>query len=119
MAVGRTSEELIEALQDKAAPASFDLAGLFEHVVLENMKLTGMYALAQSLEYKRELASQTTFSQTEYPFAQGRAFVFASEYAQVLPTNLAEQYVRAAVEALQTPNGAIPVKISALKALNK
>jgi len=94
MAVGRTSEELIQGLQDKETPASFDLAGLFEHVVLENMKLT------------------------QYPFAQGRAFVFASEYAQVLPTNLAEQYVRAAVEALQTPNGTIPVKISALKALN-
>jgi hypothetical protein len=36
-----------------------------------------------------------------------------------LPTNLAEQYVRAAVEALQAPEGTIPVKISALKALNK
>ncbi|KAM3584016.1 hypothetical protein VKS41_003985 [Umbelopsis sp. WA50703] len=94
MAVGRTSEELIQALQDKENPANFDLAGLFEHVVLENMKLT------------------------EFPFAQGRAFVFASEYAQVLPTNLAEQYVRAAVEALQAPEGTIPVKISALKALN-
>jgi len=94
MAVGRTSEELIQALQDKEAPVSFDLAGLFEHVVLENMKLT------------------------EFPFAQGRAFVFASEYAQVLPTNLAEQYVRAAVEALKTTDGTIPVKISALKALN-
>lgn len=56
---------------------------------------------------------------TEFPFAQGRAFVFASEYAQVLPTNLAEQYVRAAVEALKTTDGTIPVKISALKALNK
>jgi hypothetical protein len=42
MAVGRTSEELIQALQDKEAPVSFDLAGLFEHVVLENMKLTGI-----------------------------------------------------------------------------
>lgn len=46
MAVGRTSEELIQALQDKEAPVSFDLAGLFEHVVLENMKLTGMYGRA-------------------------------------------------------------------------
>jgi hypothetical protein len=43
MAVGRTSEELIQGLQDKETPASFDLAGLFEHVVLENMKLTRMY----------------------------------------------------------------------------
>jgi hypothetical protein len=47
MAVGRTSEELIQALQDKENPANFDLAGLFEHVVLENMKLTGRSKAAQ------------------------------------------------------------------------
>lgn len=71
------------------------------------------------MEKQRKSLSHLHIPMTEFPFAQGRAFVFASEYAQVLPTNLAEQYVRAAVEALKTTDGTIPVKISALKALNK
>lgn len=51
MAVGRTSEELVQALQDKENPANFDLAGLFEHVVLENMKLTGKAIVHQMLRH--------------------------------------------------------------------
>lgn len=54
----------------------------------------------------------------EYPFLQGRAFVFASEFAKILPTEMASQYVSVAVHALQAPTSGIPVKISALRALN-
>ena len=55
----------------------------------------------------------------EYPFLQGRAFIFASEFARSLPSEMAGQYVAAAVYALQSPDSSTPVKISALRALNK
>lgn len=54
-----------------------------------------------------------------FPFLQGRAFVIASELVEILPPELASNYVRVAVEALQTPDGSIPLKVSALRALNK
>ncbi|KAF0552301.1 ARM repeat-containing protein [Gigaspora margarita] len=91
-AVGFVSNELITALQDKASKVKFDLPGLFEHVVFDHL------------------------TATEYPFLQGRAFVFASQYAVMLPGELASRYVSEAVCAIQGI-GAIPVKVSALRAL--
>ncbi|RUS18224.1 hypothetical protein BC937DRAFT_89014 [Endogone sp. FLAS-F59071] len=41
LAIGRASDELIESIQDKESGVQFDLAGLFNHVVLEHMKSTG------------------------------------------------------------------------------
>ncbi|CAG8680386.1 6167_t:CDS:10, partial [Gigaspora rosea] len=84
-AVGFVSNELITALQDKASEVKFDLPGLFEHVVFDHL------------------------TATEYPFLQGRAFVFASQYAVLLPGELASRYVSEAVCAIQGI-GAIPVK---------
>ncbi|KAI9258508.1 armadillo-type protein [Sporodiniella umbellata] len=94
LSVGRLSEELTEALSDPSKDVVFDLKSLFDHVVLEDMKAA------------------------EFPFLQGRAFVFASEFAKILPTEMASQYVSVAVHALQAPESGIPVKISALRALN-
>ncbi|KAI7859526.1 armadillo-type protein [Circinella umbellata] len=94
LAIGRSAEDLIDGLKDESRTVQFDLKSLFDHVVLESM------------------------NQTAFPFLQGRAFVFASEFAKVLPTEMASQYVMAAVNALQSPASSIPVKISALRALN-
>ncbi|KAI9307964.1 armadillo-type protein [Cunninghamella echinulata] len=94
LAIGRLSEDLTEALEDDSKTVQFDLKSLFDHVVLEDMKLA------------------------EYPFLQGRAFVFASEFAKILPAEMSNQYVAVAVNALQSPDSGIPVKISALNALN-
>ncbi|KAJ8502778.1 hypothetical protein ONZ45_g11445 [Pleurotus djamor] len=55
----------------------------------------------------------------EFPFLQGRAFVFASEYAQLLPLQLAGQYLEAAIHVLEAPESSIPVKVSAVKAVKK
>ena len=55
----------------------------------------------------------------EYPFLQGRGFVFASQYAKLLPTQLAGQYLDAAVQVIEADNAGIPVKISAVKAVHK
>ncbi|CAG8581226.1 3908_t:CDS:10 [Cetraspora pellucida] len=91
-AVGFVSNELATVLQDDAPKVKFDLPGLFEHVVFGHL------------------------TATEYPFLQGRAFVFASQYATLLPGELASRYVSEAVCAIQGV-GAIPVKVSALRAL--
>ncbi|KAK8849809.1 hypothetical protein IAR55_005145 [Kwoniella newhampshirensis] len=53
--------------------------------------------------------------QSETPFLQGRAFVFASQYASLLSDHMAGQYLDAAVQALDSPDVTVPVKISAVK----
>lgn len=55
----------------------------------------------------------------EYPFLQGRAFVFASQYAKLLPLQLAGQYLEAAIHVIEASEPGIPVKISAVKAIHK
>ncbi|KAI8076801.1 armadillo-type protein [Halteromyces radiatus] len=94
LAIGRVAEELVEAQNDEYRHVLFDLKGLFDNVVLEDMKAT------------------------DFPFLQGRAFTFASEFAKVLPAEMASQYVAVAVNALQDPTSGVPVKISAFRALN-
>ncbi|KAF5345146.1 hypothetical protein D9758_009691 [Tetrapyrgos nigripes] len=54
----------------------------------------------------------------DYPFLQGRGFVFASQYAKLLPMQLAGQYLDAAVQVIEAPEANIPVKVSAVKAVH-
>lgn len=91
LAVGLFSGELSEVIKSGTSPV--DVGALFDHVVLGNL------------------------SEHDYPFLQGRSFVFASQFASILPANLAGQYVSAAVEAVLKSPSAV-VKVSALKALN-
>ncbi|KAI9103094.1 armadillo-type protein [Phlyctochytrium arcticum] len=91
LALGRVNEELIEAIQSESV--SFDLEGLFNHIVLQGMKYN------------------------EHPFLQGRSLWFASQFAEVLPSDLIAQYMGAAVEALNSDVATAAVKVSALKAL--
>ncbi|KAG9008099.1 hypothetical protein FRB90_009086, partial [Tulasnella sp. 427] len=53
----------------------------------------------------------------ELPFIQGRGFVFASEFADFLPSNLFSQYLQAVIAALENSSVSMPVKVSAVKAL--
>lgn len=92
LAVGLLAGELCDAIKSGEA-SPIDVESLFDQVVLANM------------------------SEHSFPFLQGRAFVFASQFAPILPSNLAAQYVSAAVEAILKSSSAV-VKISALKALN-
>lgn len=52
------------------------------------------------------------------PFLQGRAFVFASQFAGSLSKNVAEQYLNATVQALGSDAG-VTVKICAVKTVRK
>ncbi|PBL00281.1 ARM repeat-containing protein [Armillaria gallica] len=55
---------------------------------------------------------------SDFPFLQGRGFVFASQYAKLLPIQLAGQYIDAAVQVIESNEGSIPVKISAVRAVH-
>uniref|UniRef100_A0A0W0FXL4 Importin N-terminal domain-containing protein n=1 Tax=Moniliophthora roreri TaxID=221103 RepID=A0A0W0FXL4_MONRR len=56
--------------------------------------------------------------QAEFPFLQGRGFVFASQYAKLLPVQLAGQYLNAAVQVIEASDAGIPIKVSAVKAVH-
>ncbi|ORZ27537.1 armadillo-type protein [Lobosporangium transversale] len=92
LAVGLFAGDLSETIKS-GAQAPIDIGGLFEHIVLGNL------------------------SEHDFPFLQGRSFVFASQFASILPANYASQYVSAAVEAIMKSPSAV-VKVSALRALN-
>jgi len=55
----------------------------------------------------------------DFPFLQGRGFVFASQFARLLPLQMAGQYLEAAMHVIESNSAGIPVKISAVKAINK
>lgn len=55
----------------------------------------------------------------DVPFLQGRAFVFASQFAELLPAQLAKQYLDAAIRVLDSADAGVPVKVSAVRALTK
>ncbi|KAI1299168.1 hypothetical protein EDD11_006488 [Mortierella claussenii] len=92
LAVGLVADELCDVLAS-GGPSPIEVGALFDHIVLTNL------------------------STHDFPFLQGRSFVFASQFAPILPANLASQYVSAAVEAMMKAQSVV-VKVSALKALN-
>ncbi|KAF9931149.1 hypothetical protein FBU30_010685 [Linnemannia zychae] len=92
LAVGLMANILCESIKNGSS-TPIDVGTLFDHIVLANL------------------------SEHSLPFLQGRSFVFTSQFAPILPLNLAAQYVSAAVEAVLSAPSAV-VKISALKALN-
>ena len=55
----------------------------------------------------------------ECPFLQGRSFVFASQFSKLLPSQLAGQYMSAAIDVLEADSAGIPIKVSAVKAIQK
>ncbi|ADV21465.1 hypothetical protein I305_03520 [Cryptococcus gattii E566] len=84
-------------------------------------------ALEEDLEKKRLPTIDVSYlfdqvipnllSQSEAPFLQGRAFVFASQFSSFLPQTLVTQYLNAAVSVLESPEVSVPVKISAVKTI--
>lgn len=56
-------------------------------------------------------------SASDYPFLQGRAIVFASQYASILPQDLQAQYLQASWMILKNESSGVPVKVSGVKAI--
>lgn len=56
---------------------------------------------------------------SECPFLQGRGFVFASQFSRLLPPEIAGSYLDAAIRVIENDNAQIPIKVSAVKAIQK
>ncbi|EUC67058.1 importin [Rhizoctonia solani AG-3 Rhs1AP] len=82
---------------------------------LENEELEGRAKPIHVDAIIKEIVPQLA-SAAEYPFLQGRAIVFASQYASILPQGVQTQYLEAAWTVLKSEASA-PVKISAVKAI--
>ncbi|WWC66093.1 uncharacterized protein I303_108715 [Kwoniella dejecticola CBS 10117] len=94
--IGGVSDDLREIIAEEEAGGgspTFDLQYLFDQVI------PGL------------------LQQSETPFLQGRAFVFASQFASHLSHSLAAQYLGAAVHVLDSREVSVPVKISAVKTI--
>ncbi|KAJ7204351.1 ARM repeat-containing protein [Mycena pura] len=70
------------------------------------------------IEFLLSSVVPSVLSLSEYPFLQGRGFVFASQYAKLLPVQLAGQYVNAAIQVIEANEAGVPVKISAVRAVH-
>ncbi|KAI0789448.1 ARM repeat-containing protein [Abortiporus biennis] len=95
--LGSLSEGVLECLDDEeiaGRPKPIDIEWLLGNVIPELLRLG------------------------DFSFLQGRAFVFSSQYAKLLPLNLADQYLAAAVQVLEAEGVSVPVKLSAVKAIH-
>ncbi|KAG6841729.1 hypothetical protein C0991_007615 [Blastosporella zonata] len=70
------------------------------------------------IEYLLSNVIPSILNLSQHVFLQGRGFVFASQYSKLLPTELAGQYLDAALQVIEGTEGGIPVKISAVKAVH-
>lgn len=124
--LGHLSGEIIEAVDAcKLDQRFFDLSGLFQNVVLEDAKLGGknkywIYLLLSTIHPSIYLLTSPLLQPTDQdlPFLQGRAFWFASKYAEILPSGIIQQFVGAAVNSLQDGHSII-VRAFAVKALRR
>ncbi|CAL1694900.1 unnamed protein product [Somion occarium] len=95
-ALGATAESVLDCVEDEldsGRPKPIDIEFLLRSVVPALLALS------------------------ERPFLQGRAFVFASQYTKLLPEELAGQYLDASVQVLEAPEAGVPVKVSAIRAI--
>ncbi|KAI0082121.1 ARM repeat-containing protein [Panus rudis PR-1116 ss-1] len=96
-ALGSQSKTIVENIQDAEQAGQLvkiDIRGLLTNVVPNLLVLS------------------------QYPFLQGRGFVFASQYTQLLPSELSGQYLNASLQVLESSDASLPVKISAIKAIS-
>ncbi|WVQ84827.1 hypothetical protein IAT38_006984 [Cryptococcus sp. DSM 104549] len=94
--LGGIADDVRNVLEGDATahrPPSFDVKFLFDHVIPDLL------------------------GQSDTPFLQGRAFVFASQYASSLSNEIAAQYLSAAVSVLGAAEVSVPVKISVVKTI--
>ncbi|KAF7307222.1 ARM repeat-containing protein [Mycena indigotica] len=87
-------EECVEDEQDAGRPKPIDIELLLSDII------------------------PSVLSLSEFPFLQGRGFVFASQYAKLLPVQLAGQYIEAAIQVIEASSAGVPVKISAVRAVH-
>lgn len=91
-AIGNNAEAISEIVETQTeAKQALDLESIFNTIVLPNV------------------------GNGAPPFLQGRGFVFASQFATSLPSELAVQFLDSAVNAIESDGASLPVKISAVR----
>ncbi|TKY91057.1 hypothetical protein EX895_001056 [Sporisorium graminicola] len=91
-AIGNNADAISEIVETQSqAKQALDLESIFNTIVLPNV------------------------GNDAPPFLQGRGFVFASQFATSLPSELAVQFLDAAVNAIESDSASLPVKISAVR----
>ncbi|KAI5452485.1 hypothetical protein NCC49_000648 [Naganishia albida] len=94
--IGSVADELLEAGEE-------DMTEVMQHINLDNLLSSVVPQL---------------LSVSEFPFLQGRAFVFASSFVLILSEKgISAQYLEAAVQALESDAVEAVVKISAVKCI--
>ncbi|KAI6012635.1 armadillo-type protein [Pisolithus orientalis] len=100
--IGSHAEDILECIDDEVE------SGRTKPIDIEDL-------LANLIP---SILTQTRNVPSEFPFLQGRAFVFASQFAKLLPLQIAGQYLEAATQVLESNVAGIPVKVSAVKAIH-
>lgn len=121
--LGSEASALVESVEKETVegrPPPFQIQILLTDVVPALLSISGQCCsdVSQNPSVLTLLFS-ILFDYPECPFLQGRAFVFASNFASFLPPALAGQYLQAAIHVLEAPDANVPVKVSAVKAIRK
>ncbi|KAJ1896839.1 hypothetical protein LPJ66_003750 [Kickxella alabastrina] len=91
-AIGTNADSIVEQQKENRGTI-IELGSLFE---------TDVWPLAQS---------------TQFPYGQGRAFIFASNFAKMLPPSIAEAFVDASAKAVADTQLHPAVRLSAVRAI--
>ncbi|KAG1813959.1 armadillo-type protein [Suillus subaureus] len=104
----------------KPLEASFAAIGSQSEDVLECIENEQDSGRAKPIDVEDLLANvvPSVLNQSDFPFLQGRGFVFASQFVRLLPLQMAGQYLEAAMHVIESNSAGIPVKISAVKAIH-
>jgi hypothetical protein len=114
-AVGSQAEAVLDCVQDeqdsgRAKP--IDIEHLLANVIPNILGLSRRLPCLMSAPIESDVV-------VDQPFLQGRGFVFASQFAQLLPLQSSGQYLEAGLQVIESSGAGIPVKISAIKAVHK
>ena len=115
-ALGSNTEPVLDTLEDEVDAGRekpIDVEWLLRDIVPSLLVLSGNITPLMSA-----LVCLIYFL-LDFPFLQGRAFVLASQYSKLLPADHAAQYLDASVQVLEASGAGVPVKISAIKAIQK
>lgn len=115
-AIGSQAESVLDCIQDeqdsgRAKP--IDIESFLANVI---PNILGLPRGFSGRHISTPVISDVT---AEQPFLQGRGFVFASQFAQLLPLQSSGQYLEAALQVIESTEAGVPVKISAIKAVHK
>ncbi|GJE89716.1 ARM repeat-containing protein [Phanerochaete sordida] len=99
--------------------AAFTAVGAIAPTALEVLEDEKSAGRQPSLDFNQLLVSVVPgiLTQSQYSFMQGRAFVLASQFSSVLPDSVAGQYIDAVISVLEAKEVTIPVKVSAIRAV--